>query len=99
MKGKKTELGIDSSKWPLLLKNYHKLLIRTGIYTPISAGHSPTQRPIKEYISYGCINLDKPANPSTHEIVSWLKKILRVEKNNSYRNCRSKGNRKSYIVY
>jgi H/ACA ribonucleoprotein complex subunit 4 len=80
MKGKKTELGIDSSKWPLLLKNYHKLLIRTGIYTPISAGHSPTQRPIKEYISYGCINLDKPANPSTYEIVSWLKKILRVEK-------------------
>ena len=26
------------------------------------------------------INLDKPANPSSHEVVAWLKRILRVEK-------------------
>jgi len=26
------------------------------------------------------INLDKPANPSSHEVVSWIKRILRVEK-------------------
>ena len=30
--------------------------------------------------SYGVINLDKPANPSSHEVVAWIKKILRVEK-------------------
>jgi tRNA U55 pseudouridine synthase TruB len=24
--------------------------------------------------------LDKPANPSSHEVVAWLKRILRVEK-------------------
>ena len=29
--------------------------------------------------SYGCINLDKPANPSSHEVVAWVKKILRCE--------------------
>ena len=28
----------------------------------------------------GFINLDKPANPSSHEVVAWVKKILRVEK-------------------
>lgn len=28
----------------------------------------------------GFINLDKPANPSSHEVVAWLKRILRVEK-------------------
>ncbi len=26
------------------------------------------------------MNLDKPSNPSSHEVVSWIKKILRVEK-------------------
>ena len=26
------------------------------------------------------INLDKPANPSSHEVVAWIKKILRIEK-------------------
>ena len=28
----------------------------------------------------GYINLDKPANPSSHEVVAWIKRILRVEK-------------------
>ena len=31
-------------------------------------------------MSYGCINLDKPANPSSHEVVAWIRRILRVEK-------------------
>jgi H/ACA ribonucleoprotein complex subunit 4 len=29
---------------------------------------------------YGVVNLDKPANPSSHEVVAWIKRILRVEK-------------------
>lgn len=29
---------------------------------------------------YGFINLDKPANPSSHEVVAWIRRILRVEK-------------------
>lgn len=37
-------------------------------------------RNLQEYIRYGVINLDKPANPSSHEIVAWIKRILRVEK-------------------
>jgi tRNA U55 pseudouridine synthase TruB len=28
----------------------------------------------------GVINLDKPSNPSSHEVVAWLRRILRVEK-------------------
>jgi len=71
---------IDTSKWPLLLKNYSDLHVRTSHYTPIPTGSSPLSRPLKEHISYGVINLDKPANPSSHEVVSWIKRILRVEK-------------------
>ena len=71
---------LDTSNWPLLLKNFDSLLVRSYHYTPISSGSSPTSRPIEEHLKYGVINLDKPANPSSHEIVAWIKKILKVEK-------------------
>mmetsp|Transcript_16677 Transcript_16677/g.26034 ORF Transcript_16677/g.26034 Transcript_16677/m.26034 type:complete len:490 (-) Transcript_16677:129-1598(-) len=71
---------LDTSKWPLLLKNYNELHVRTSHFTPIPCGSSPLNRSIKEHLSYGVINLDKPANPSSHEVVAWIKRILRVEK-------------------
>ena len=70
----------DTNSWPLLLKGYSNLTCRTGFYTPFPCGHSPLKRPLKEYLKYGVINLDKPSNPSSHEIVSWVKRILQVEK-------------------
>ena len=68
----------DNSKdWPLLLKNYKRLLVRTGHFTPIPVGCRPENRDLKSYISSGVINLDKPSNPSSHEVVAWVKRILR----------------------
>lgn len=72
--------ALDTSQWPLLLKNYDKLCVRTGHYTPIPSGYSPLKRPLAEYLRSGVINLDKPANPSSHEVVAWIRRILRVEK-------------------
>lgn len=69
-----------TSDWPLLLKDYDKLNVKTGHFTPLSEGFSPVARPIDELKNYGVINLDKPANPSSHEVVAWVKKILKVEK-------------------
>merc|ERR1712212_680912 len=71
---------LDTSKWPLLLKHYDRLNVRTAHYTPIESGSSPLKRQLKDYLSAGFINLDKPANPSSHEVVAWIKKILRVDK-------------------
>jgi len=71
---------IDTSKWPLLLKNYDRLLVRTGHYTPLPFGCSPLSRPLDAYLLYGIINLDKPVNPSSHEVVSWIKRIMKLEK-------------------
>ncbi|OQS01934.1 H/ACA ribonucleoprotein complex subunit 4 [Thraustotheca clavata] len=71
---------LDTSKWPLLLKNYSDLNVRTGHYTPIPSGSTPLKRNITDYVRYGVINLDKPANPSSHEVVAWIRRILRVEK-------------------
>ncbi|KAI1438233.1 pseudouridine synthase [Xylaria sp. CBS 124048] len=71
---------VDTSNWPLLLKNYDKLLVRTGHFTPIPNGSAPLSRALKDYIASGVINLDKPSNPSSHEVVAWVKRILRTEK-------------------
>jgi tRNA U55 pseudouridine synthase TruB len=37
-------------------------------------------RDIRDYVRSGYLNLDKPANPSSHEVVAWVKRILKVEK-------------------
>jgi len=68
---------VDTSDWPLLLKNYNRLLIRTGHFTPIPVGCTPLKRDLKSFISSGVINLDKPSNPSSHEVVAWVKRMLR----------------------
>ena len=35
---------------------------------------------VKNGPEFGVINLDKPSNPSSHEVVAWIKKILKVDK-------------------
>ncbi|CAH1119136.1 unnamed protein product [Phaedon cochleariae] len=71
---------LDTSQWPLLLKNYDRLNVRTNHYVPIPTGSSPLRRNISDYVRSGYINLDKPSNPSSHEVVAWIKRILKVEK-------------------
>jgi H/ACA ribonucleoprotein complex subunit 4 len=60
--------------------NLNLVLVRTGHFTPIPCGCTPLKRDLKQYISSGVINLDKPSNPSSHEVVAWVKRMLRVEK-------------------
>ena len=41
---------LDTSQWPLLLKNYDKLLVRSSHFTPIPSGCSPLKRDIATYV-------------------------------------------------
>ena len=77
IKPEATTQAVDTSEWPLLLKNYNKLLVRTGHFTPIPVGCTPLKRDLKSFVSSGVINLDKPSNPSSHEVVAWVKRMLR----------------------
>lgn len=43
-------------------------------------GKKPSERSIEEHIQKGVINLDKPAGPTSHEVTSWVKKILNLNK-------------------
>ncbi|KIP12604.1 hypothetical protein PHLGIDRAFT_98052 [Phlebiopsis gigantea 11061_1 CR5-6] len=80
IKSEESSPKLDTSQWPLLLKNYDKLLVRSSHFTPIPTGCSPLKRDITSYVKSGVINLDKPSNPSSHEVVAWLRRILRVDK-------------------
>jgi len=72
--------SFNTQDWPLLLKNHDKLNVLTSHYTPLTTGCCPLKRSIQEYVKSGYINLDKPANPSSHEVVAWIKRILKVDK-------------------
>nr|MDO8134986.1 hypothetical protein [Candidatus Njordarchaeum guaymaensis] len=57
-----------------------ELLDKSHDVTDERYGHDPWKRPIREHINKGVINLDKPAGPTSHEVVAWVKKIFGVEK-------------------
>ena len=46
----KSQPKLDTSQWPLLLKNYDKLLVRSSHFTPIPSGCSPLKRDIQSYV-------------------------------------------------
>jgi H/ACA ribonucleoprotein complex subunit 4 len=40
----------------------------------------PQERSILDLLELGIINIDKPANPTSHEVTAWVKQILGIEK-------------------
>ena len=57
IKSEATAPKLDTSQWPLLLKNYDKLLVRSGHFTPIPTGCSPLKRDIQSYVK--CVSIKK----------------------------------------
>ena len=55
-----------------------ELLTKAEDKTNPKYGHLPSERPAKQYIQYGTINLDKPAGPTSHEVAAWVKRIMNV---------------------
>src|ERR687890_2825595 len=43
-------------------------------------GYLPDKRPIESLLNYGLILIDKPAGPTSHEVVAWIKRKLDIEK-------------------
>jgi len=55
-----------------------QLVEKVSDTTNPSYGCSPEDRPIRLRIKYGLINLDKPPGPSSHEVVAWVKRIMKL---------------------
>jgi len=47
--------------------------------TDPSYGCLPEKRTLDQHIRFGLINLDKPSGPSSHEVVAWVKRLLRLK--------------------
>jgi H/ACA ribonucleoprotein complex subunit 4 len=48
--------------------------------TDPSHGWAPSGRPVAELLKYGIIPLDKTTGPTSHEEVSWIRRLLAIDK-------------------
>ncbi|MHC1635032.1 MAG: RNA-guided pseudouridylation complex pseudouridine synthase subunit Cbf5 [Candidatus Methanospirareceae archaeon] len=55
-------------------------LVKSEAPTDPRYGCAPEERPIRELIEKGIVNIDKPPGPTSHEVVIWVKDILRARK-------------------
>ncbi|OPX60304.1 MAG: putative tRNA pseudouridine synthase B [Methanobacterium sp. PtaB.Bin024] len=60
--------------------NMTELLQKAHGETDPNHGCPPDARSMEEHLSKGIINLDKPSGPTSHEIDSWVKRILKSDK-------------------
>ena len=63
-----------------LLEKGEKVEIISDDTTDYRWGVNPIKRTINDLFLYGIINLDKPPRPTSHEVVSYVKRILNVPK-------------------
>jgi H/ACA ribonucleoprotein complex subunit 4 len=56
-----------------------ELIVKAEGETDPKYGCKPEERPAKEYIRFGVVNLDKPAGPTSHEVAAWVKRLLGVQ--------------------
>jgi H/ACA ribonucleoprotein complex subunit 4 len=56
-----------------------ELHVKAEDHTDPKYGCKPAERPPKQLIQFGTINLDKPAGPTSHEVAAWTKKILGID--------------------
>ena len=62
------------------LPQLENLIIVNDSGTDENYGYYPYNRPIRNLLNYGLILLDKPPGHTSHEVVSYVKKILGLEK-------------------
>ncbi|MCX8165121.1 MAG: RNA-guided pseudouridylation complex pseudouridine synthase subunit Cbf5 [Acidilobaceae archaeon] len=57
-----------------------KMLVKFDEPTSEKYGKLPSQRSLEEHLKYGVVVIDKPAGPTSHEVVAWAKRLLGVSK-------------------
>jgi H/ACA ribonucleoprotein complex subunit 4 len=62
------------------MEKLEKFIIKAESETNPEYGCPPESRPIEEHLRKGIINLDKPSGPTSHEVDSWVRRILNCQK-------------------
>jgi len=64
----------------LTLKQLEGLITIDEDITDNQYGTYYNKRTVEQLLNYGLILLDKPAGPTSHEVVAWTKRILEIPK-------------------
>jgi len=56
-----------------------KRLIKVMAKTNPHYGKRPEERSVRDLLSSGCISLDKPCGPTSHQVDAWVREILHVD--------------------
>jgi len=57
-----------------------EVIVKSEEETDQKYGCPPMERPFKDQLRFGVINLDKPPGPTSHEVVAWIKRLLLLDK-------------------
>lgn len=57
-----------------------KVLVKAEEATDPKYGTPPENRPLREHIKKGIVNLNKPSGPTSHQVSAWVRDMLEVEK-------------------
>eukprot|EP00477_Mikrocytos_mackini_P001619 GAHX01001745.1.p1 GENE.GAHX01001745.1~~GAHX01001745.1.p1 ORF type:complete len:395 (-),score=61.25 GAHX01001745.1:39-1223(-) len=68
------------NKLNLLFTGYDDLIQKSSHFTTTEEGIHPMERPLNDYLNKSFIVVDKPSNPSSHEVGAWIKRILKIKK-------------------
>jgi H/ACA ribonucleoprotein complex subunit 4 len=69
---------MENSEFKLPAEESEQLLVKSQDTSNSEYGCEPEKRDIETHLQYGVINLDKPSGPTSHEVVSWVRKILGI---------------------
>ncbi len=61
-------------------RSYEEILYKSKDKTSSRYGKKPEKRNLEELLQKGIVNIDKPRGPTSHEVTSWVKKILDIPK-------------------
>jgi len=56
------------------------IYLRSKDVTDPQFGMDPHKRPIGELLKCGILNLDKPRGPTSHQVVAWVRDVLKVDR-------------------
>ena len=69
---------MENSEFRLPADESEQLLVKSQDVSNPDYGCEPEKRDIETLLQYGVINIDKPSGPTSHEVVSWVRKVLGI---------------------
>ncbi len=70
---------MENSELKLPSDESEQLIVKSQEITSPNHGCEPYKRDINSLFEYGVLNLDKVSGPTSHEVVSWVRKILGIK--------------------